>query len=450
MALAGTREWSSRRPALSADTPKQLADRVEQALDLADRLLFTVTPREELDLAAQWQRMADQAWCGQLRHVVASTARMSSGDRDFAGDELGLALGLSPGAGRALVWECGAIASLPGLVEAVESGRLGPRHVKTVMRVLGEVSLTLEQRQAVALIALARYVDQTPAAWAELVRRLVLTVDPQAARRRRDERADERRADFYPRADQQGALWLQAPVEAVAAAQARVTAEARRLKAAGDERTMNQLVCDVALALLTDGTLSGQPAAPFEVHVVTPLSVLEGGDAEVAEIPGWGPLLPSTARGLARQAGGFSQVVVDAEGHVIAVGDRVRASTLRDAAQPPDDGFLVQAVRAMRQPPVVREPGSSGYRPSPRLTRFLRARDRTCVFPGCRQPAQLTDIDHRVPWPRGRTTADNLQCLCRHHHRAKHAVFRVVLDPDGTVVWITRGGWLFRRRPSGC
>ncbi|MBC7373036.1 MAG: hypothetical protein H7323_03500 [Frankiales bacterium] len=45
------------------------------------------------------------------------------------------------------------------------------------------------------------------------------------------------------------------------------------------------------------------------------------------------------------------------------------------------------------------------------------------------------------------TSEQNLQCLCRHHHRAKHAIFTVRAEPDGTIVWITRGGWIFRRHP---
>jgi hypothetical protein len=103
----------------------------------------------------------------------------------------------------------------------------------------------------------------------------------------------------------------------------------------------------------------------------------------------------------------------------------------------------------MRQPSVIRNLSCHGYRPSRLLLRYLQARDRTCVFPGCHRPARRTDLDHRIPGPRGRTAVDNLQCLCRHHHRAKHAVFSVLVDPDGTVVWITRGGWVFRRRPKG-
>jgi hypothetical protein len=71
------------------------------------------------------------------------------------------------------------------------------------------------------------------------------------------------------------------------------------------------------------------------------------------------------------------------------------------------------------------------------------------VFPGCGKPATKTDKDHRIPWPLGPTSADNGQCLCRHHHRAKHAVFTVLRDTDGSYLWITRGGWEFRRHPKG-
>ena len=114
------------------------------------------------------------------------------------------------------------------------------------------------------------------------------------------------------------------------------------------------------------------------------------------------------------------------------------------------DRFLSQAAQAMRRAPVERDLSSSHYRPGTRLSRFVQARDRTCVFPGCRRPARRTDLDHRTPWPHGRTSADNLQCVCRHHHRAKHAVFTVLAGADGTVIWITRGKWVFRRRPQGC
>jgi hypothetical protein len=114
------------------------------------------------------------------------------------------------------------------------------------------------------------------------------------------------------------------------------------------------------------------------------------------------------------------------------------------------DPFLDRAAEAMRQPAVIRNLACHGYRPSRRLLRYLQARDRTCVFPGCRRRAARTDKDHRDPWPLGATSAENMQCLCRHHHRAKHSgLFTVHRDPDGTIVWTTRGGHAFHRPPQG-
>jgi len=67
---------------------------------------------------------------------------------------------------------------------------------------------------------------------------------------------------------------------------------------------------------------------------------------------------------------------------------------------------------------VVPEP-SGGYRPAPRLARWVRATHRHCRFPGCRRPGSQCDLDHVVPFPAGGTCADNLAPLCRYHHRLK-------------------------------
>ena len=87
-----------------------------------------------------------------------------------------------------------------------------------------------------------------------------------------------------------------------------------------------------------------------------------------------------------------------------------------------------------------RDLAAGGYTPPPRLKRFLVARDRTCVFPGCRRKAQHADKDHVVPWPRGSTTAMNLASECPHHHRAKHHHFTLTGLPSGGLRWRTPAG----------
>lgn len=67
-----------------------------------------------------------------------------------------------------------------------------------------------------------------------------------------------------------------------------------------------------------------------------------------------------------------------------------------------------------------------------RLRDALLFRDGTCRAPGCTVSAERCDLDHRVPWPTGPTTASNLMALCRRHHRMKSHGY---LDPpEATAV----------------
>lgn len=77
---------------------------------------------------------------------------------------------------------------------------------------------------------------------------------------------------------------------------------------------------------------------------------------------------------------------------------------------------------------------------SPALRRALRARDRQCRFPGCRNVR--VDAHHLEHWADGgRTALDNLVLLCRRHHRAVHEEgFRITLDAAGDVEFIRPDG----------
>lgn len=79
---------------------------------------------------------------------------------------------------------------------------------------------------------------------------------------------------------------------------------------------------------------------------------------------------------------------------------------------------------------------TDAYRPGARLARFVRERDGHCRFPGCHVAARFCDLDHVVPWPVGPTSATNLVCFCRRHHRVKQrAGWWARLAPDGTLTW---------------
>lgn len=76
------------------------------------------------------------------------------------------------------------------------------------------------------------------------------------------------------------------------------------------------------------------------------------------------------------------------------------------------------------------------YTPSAKLAEYIRMRDMTCRHPGCDRPADLTDIDHTQPWPRGATHPGDLKCYCRIHHLIK-------------THWFGDGGWSDRQLPDG-
>ena len=107
----------------------------------------------------------------------------------------------------------------------------------------------------------------------------------------------------------------------------------------------------------------------------------------------------------------------------------------------------IRIVHPGQAPPEPR------YRPSKKLADFVRCRDLTCRFPGCKEPATTCDLDHTIPWPYGPTQASNLKCLCRFHHLLKTfwagtPGWRDRQLPDGTVLWTAPDGRTHTSTPA--
>jgi hypothetical protein len=87
---------------------------------------------------------------------------------------------------------------------------------------------------------------------------------------------------------------------------------------------------------------------------------------------------------------------------------------------------------------------------SPRLRRAVEARDRHCVFPGCRAHPRRCQAHHVEEWDiGGRTDLDNLALLCVRHHHAVHEGGWTVAPTPG-VHPHTTGCWSLsppRRQP---
>lgn len=83
-----------------------------------------------------------------------------------------------------------------------------------------------------------------------------------------------------------------------------------------------------------------------------------------------------------------------------------------------------------------------GYRVPDRMRAFLQARDVTCRFPVCRQPAWHSDADHTIPHHQGgRTCRCNLGHACRTHHQLKQLPGWTLEQPSpGVFLWRTPSG----------
>lgn len=84
------------------------------------------------------------------------------------------------------------------------------------------------------------------------------------------------------------------------------------------------------------------------------------------------------------------------------------------------------------------------YAPTKPIWRQVVAADPACIWPGCSRASVTAELDHRTEYPAGETSTENLQPLCRRHHRMKHSKgFRVVRNDDGSYDWTTRFGSRF-------
>jgi hypothetical protein len=158
-----------------------------------------------------------------------------------------------------------------------------------------------------------------------------------------------------------------------------------------------------------------------------------GWDNHPGHLPGYGPI-PATQVRTQAQHGTWQLLLTDPHLHrIIDAGTRTTPPgptytpiTPTSTPAPVDPGG--SAGEAGPVVPVEVWPSEvaacHSYTPSPRVKALVVMRDVTCRFPGCRRPAEQCDLDHRHPFDPTQpaitqTVAENLQPLCRVHHRVK-------------------------------
>jgi Domain of unknown function (DUF222) len=121
---------------------------------------------------------------------------------------------------------------------------------------------------------------------------------------------------------------------------------------------------------------------------------------------------------------------------------RVLAAAQAAAAQAARDGRAAGGCAHAGATPA--------YRPTRTLWEYVTARDLTCRFGPCRQPATRCDLDHTIPFDQGGLTCScNLGGLCRFHHQIKgRPRWHLTQVTPGTFTWTTPTGRTYTVQPD--
>ncbi|WP_402463004.1 HNH endonuclease signature motif containing protein [Isoptericola aurantiacus] len=319
----------------------------------------------------------------------------------------------------------------PQSLAALAQGRCSWAHASRVARQVADLA-PQDARRVDATVA-TELAAATPGQVEARVRRTRESVHPEPLEVRH-ERAASERAVFLDD-DRDGMAWLSArlPASLAHAAYDRLCRAAVSLRTTGDPRTAGQGRADaMAALLLDDGTLerstppaalrgAADPTGQASPTGSAPAAV--GEDFPTVPVPGAGlGSLAVLARSLRPRVTvtvpvltllGGADIPADLEGY-----GPVDANTARELVA------LAPSLRRVLTHPetgVVLSVGRDSYTVPSSLKAALVRRDATCRFPGCTAPARRADLDHTRAWADGgRTDADNLAHLCRHHHVLKH------------------------------
>jgi len=269
---------------------------------------------------------------------------------------------------------------LPRVLEAFTSGVIDQRRARTI------VWQTTHLEEDTARAVVDQVIDRAPVLTTgqliARIRKLAIAVDPTAATHRYQQAVADRRVAIEPTGDGTvNFLAMDLPPDRAIAARRHIDDLARSLRGPGEQRTMHQLRADVAIDLLCGHPATGGGTVDLRVD----LDTLAGLSRQPGELGGYGPVIDDITHSIiAEHADGEWRYTVTHQGRAVATGTTRR-------------------------------------RPTTRQQRAVQAAHATCVFPGCRTPADRCDLDHQIEWTKGGpTTVENLAPLCRHDHTGRH------------------------------
>ena len=304
---------------------------------------------------------------------------------------------------------------LPATMDAWQQGTIHEGHVRAIERAAN--TITEEHRHEFEQQVLPKAAERTPQQLAPVARRIARQYESVGLHKNHAEAFKERGVWVTP--EEHGMAVFSFSTSAVLADG--IFDRLRRAyknKPDDDPRGMHQFMSDTAAAVLLSGTCDGGWLDNIRAEVVVsmPATMITGESVGSAELAAGQLVDDDTALLLAGATSSWTRLFTH-----------------------PVTGVAVTA---------------DIYQPSASLRRLIVHRDRTCRFPGCARIAKHADVDHTTAWEHGgKTTPDNLACLCRHHHTLKHRLgadegWRVAQILPGVLEWTDPQGKIRRTEPE--
>jgi hypothetical protein len=262
---------------------------------------------------------------------------------------------------------------------------------------------------------LPRGCAQTPGEFRAAVGRAIARYDRTDEAERHAQAYADRHVICYPAEDVMADVVLHLPADGAATVTTAINAWAVKTgkddTRSADQRRADAIVEICTAALAMPGLPKRHRLKPT-INITVPYTTLLGLSSEPGVLDGYGPIPAQMARRLAGDpTGTWRRLLTD------------------------DTGRLLDYETRVYQPPTA-------------LARHVIERDQYCVFPGCRRKAVDCELEHRVPYPRGHTSAENLAPACKRSHDGKTAgAWHLDRHPDGTYTWTSPTRHQYRYRP---
>ena len=379
--------------------------------------------------------------------------------------QLQVTLGIAkPAAERLLELATRLVAVLPDTLAAVEAGRIDLARAE----VLAQETAMLDDAgaRAVQALVLAKVADAdgpwqtlSPRGWKAQIQRLVIRVDNDSARRRREAAIRRPGGARLAAGDGTGVLQVIGQDSDIAFADAVITNLALAgpdvgpdgVKLSMDQRRVDgfmDLMRRVAFGDHLPQARAGRDREVGSSCTRTPSSATAPPRTPPASCAAWAPPPPSTPTPQPNWPAPSSTPAPPPASCSSTL--RALQRTLRLPTAPPGGwtrDLLVGQVRAaLSDLPDLQ---TESYEPTVAITEHVRAVHPRCTSYDCARLASRCDLDHDESWPRGPTCVTNLCPRCRRHHELKtRGLVHTRLHPDGSVTTTTLLGTTVTTRPE--